>query len=155
MLGGFSMSILTAASSKSAWRGYEYYMEDKVQFVKKLDDTHFGGAVTGSEAEPYAVTIDIAHPKRSTCDCPFANGLKVCKHMVAIYFAVFPEEAIKFKSAIDRALEEEEQYREELPGRIDKYINKLNKTQLKDLALNLIYELPEYEFERFIREFFD
>lgn len=75
--------------------------------------------------------------------------------MVAIYFAVFPEEAIKFKSAIDRALEEEEQYREELPGRIEKYINRLNKTQLKDLALNLIYELPEYEFERFIREFFD
>ena len=75
--------------------------------------------------------------------------------MVAIYFAAFPEEAIKFKSAIDRALEEEEQYREELPGRIDKYINKLNKTQLKDLALNLIYKLPEYEFERFVREFID
>lgn len=149
------MSILTAASSKSAWRGYEYFMEDKVQFIKKLDGTHFVGAVTGSEAEPYSVTIDIEHPKRSTCDCPFANGLKVCKHMVAIYFAAFPEEAIKFKSAIDRALEEEEQYREELPGRIDKYIHKLNKAQLKDLALNLIYELPEYEFERFVRDYID
>ena len=149
------MSILTAASSKSAWRGYEYFMEDKVQFVKKLDDIHFVGAVTGSEAEPYAITIDIVHPKRSTCDCPFANGLKVCKHMVAVYFTAFPEEAIKFKAAIDRALEEEEQYREELPGRMEKYINKLNKAQLKDLALNLIYELPEYEFERFIREFID
>ena len=149
------MSILTAASSKSAWRGYEYFMEDKVQFIKKLDGTHFVGAVTGSEAEPYSVTIDIEHPKRSTCDCPFANGLKVCKHMVAIYFAAFPEEAIKFKSAIDRALEEVEQYREELPGRIDKYINKLNKAQLKDLALNLIYELPEYEFERFVRDYID
>ena len=155
MLGGFSMSILTAASSKSAWRGYEYFMEDKVQFIKKLDDTHFVDAVTGSEAEPYAVTIDIAHPKRSTCDCPFANGLKVCKHMVAIYFAAFPKEAIKFKAAIDRELEEEEQYREELPGRIKKYINRLNKTQLKDLALNLIYELPEYEFERFVRDYID
>ena len=149
------MSILTAASSKSAWRGYEYFMEDKVQFVKKLDDTHFGGTVAGNEAEPYTVTIDIEHPKRSTCDCPFANGLKVCKHMVAIYFAAFPEEAIKFKAAIDRALEEEEQYREELPGRIEKYINRLNKTQLKDLALNLIYELPKYEFERFVRQFID
>ena len=149
------MSILTAASSKSAWRGYEYFIEDKIQFVKKLDDTHFGGAVAGSETKSYAVTIDIEHPKRSTCDCPFANGLKVCKHMVAIYFAAFPEEAIKFKVAIERALEEEEQYREELPGRIEKFINRLNKTQLKDLALNLIYELPEYEFERFIREFID
>ena len=149
------MSILTAASSKSAWRGYEYFMEDKVQFIKKLDDTHFVGTVTGSEAEPYALTIDIEHPKRSTCDCPFANGLKVCKHMVAIYFAAFPKEAIKFKAAIDRELEEEEQYREELPRKIEKYLNKLNKTQLKDLALNLIYELPEYEFERFVRDYID
>ena len=149
------MSILTAASSKSAWRGYEYFIEDKVQFIKKLDGTHFVGAVTGSEAAPSAVTIDFEHPKRSTCDCPFANGLKVCKHMVAIYFAAFPEEAIKFKSAIDRALEDEERYREELPGRIEKYINKLNKAQLKDLALNLIYELPEYEFERFVRDYID
>ena len=149
------MSILTAASSKSAWRGYEYFLEDKVKFVKKLDDTHFCGAVAGSETEPYAVTIDIEHPKRSICDCPFANGLKVCKHMVAVYFAAFPEEAIKFKAAIDRAIEEEEQYREELPGKIEKYINKLNKEQLRDLALSLIYELPEYEFERFVRDNID
>ena len=149
------MSILTAASSKSAWHGYEYFIEDKIQFVKKLDDTHFGGAVAGSEAEPYAVTIDIEHPKRSTCDCPFANGLKVCKHMVAVYFAAFPEEAIKFKAAIDRAIEAEEQYQEELPGIIEQYISKLNKSQLRDLALNLIYELPEYEFERFVRDNID
>lgn len=149
------MSILSAASSKSAWRGYEYFMDDKIQFVKKLDDTHFFGAVAGSEAKPYAVTIDIEHPKRSTCDCPFANGLKVCKHMVALYFAAFPEEAIKFKAAIDHALEEEEQYREQLPERIEKYINSLNKTELRDLVLNLIYELPEYEFERFVRDNID
>ncbi len=75
--------------------------------------------------------------------------------MVAVYFAAFPEEAIKFKAAVDRVIEEEEQYREELPGRIEKYINKLNKAQLRGLALNLIYELPEYEFERFVRDFID
>lgn len=149
------MSILTAASSKSAWRRYEYFMDDKVQFVKKLDETHFSGAVAGNGTEPYAITIDIEDSKRSTFDCPFANGLKVCKHMVAVYFAAFPEEAIKFKAAIDRAIEEEEQYREELPGRIEKYINKLNKAQLRDLALNLIYELPEHEFERFVKDNID
>ena len=75
--------------------------------------------------------------------------------MVAVYFAAFPEEAIKFKAAIDRVLQEEEQYCEQLPERIEKYINKLNKAQLKDLALNLIYELPEYEFERFVGQFID
>ena len=31
------MSILTAASSKSAWRGYEYFVEDKVQFIKIIE----------------------------------------------------------------------------------------------------------------------
>lgn len=54
--------------------------------------------------------------------------------MVAVYFAAFPEEAIKFKSAIDRVIEEEEQYQEQLPVRIEQYINKLNKTQLRDLV---------------------
>ena len=44
---------------------------------------------------------------------------------------------------------------EQLPKRIEQYINKLNKTQLRDLALNLIYELPEYEFERFVRDNID
>ncbi len=149
------MSILTAASSKSAWRGYEYFMDDKVQFVKKLDETHFSGAVAGNRTEPYAIIIDIDHPKRSTCDCLFANGLKICKHMVAVYFAAFPEEAIKFKAAIDQAIEEEEQYRKQLSEKIEKYINRLNKAQLRDLALNLIYELPEYEFERFVRDNID
>lgn len=149
------MSILTVASRKSAWRGYEYYIDNKVQLVKKFDETHFGGVVSGSESEPYIVTIDIKRPKKSTCDCPFANGLKVCKHMVATYFTAFPEEAINYKAEIDQAIEEDEKYREELPGRIEKYINKLNKTQLKDLALNLIYELPEWEFERFVRDNID
>lgn len=149
------MSILTSASNKSAWRGYEYYSEDKVQLVKKLDDTHFGGLVKGSANEPYVVTIDIKHPKRSTCDCPFANGFKVCKHMVALYFAAFPEEAINYKVAIDKVVEEAERYREELPGRIEKYINSLTKAELRDLALNLIYELPEWEFERFVLEYID
>ena len=149
------MSILTAASSKSAWRGYECFMENKVQFIKKIDGTHIYGAVAGSEPDPYSVTLDLEHPKRSDCSCPFANGLKVCKHMVAVYFAAFPEEAIKFKNAVDQAIEKEEKYREELPRRIENYVNRRNKAELRDLVLNLIYELPEWEFERFVRDNID
>ncbi len=149
------MSILTAASSKSAWRGYEYFTENKVQLVKKIDSTHVYGEVAGSEPDPYIVTIDLEHPKRSDCSCPFSNGFKVCKHMVAVYFAAFPEEAIKFKAAVDQAIEEEEKYREELPRRIENYVNRLNKAELRDLVLNLIYELPEWEFDRFVSEHID
>lgn len=39
--------------------------------------------------------------------------------------------------------------------RIEKYINQLNKSELRNLALNLIYELSEYEFERFVSEYID
>ena len=149
------MSILTAASRKSAWRGYEYFTENKVQLIKRIDSTHFYGEVAGSEPDPYIVTIDLEHPKRSDCNCPFANGLKWCKHMVAVYFAAFPEEAIKFKNAIDQAIEEEEKYREELPRRIENYVNRLNKAELRDLVLYLIDELPEGEFDRFVSEYID
>lgn len=149
------MSILTSASMKSAWRGYEYYCDDKVQFVTKLDETHYGGMVSGSDPEPYNVMIDLDHPKRSECDCPFADGLKVCKHMVALYFAAFPEEATQYMDEIRRAIREEELYREELPMRIEKYLNKLTKAELKELALNLVYELPEYAFDRFVRDYID
>ena len=149
------MSIQTAASGKSAWRGYEYYCDGKVRSVIKLDDTHYGGAVAGSRAELYNVVIDLEHPKRSTCDCPFANGRRVCKHMVAVFFAAFPEKARQYKAEIDLAIEEEEQYREELPERIEQYVNKLTKAELRDLVLTLIYELPEYEFDRFAQDYID
>lgn len=149
------MSIQTAANRKSAWRGYEYYCDDKVRLVTRLDETHFGGTVAGSEAEPYNVVIDLEHPKRSTCGCPFANGRKVCKHMVAVFFAAFPEEARQYRAEIDRAIEEEERYQEELPDRIEQYVNKLSKSELRELVLSLIYELPEYEFERFARDYID
>lgn len=149
------MSIQTAANRKSAWRGYEYYCDGKVRFVTKLDETHYSGAVSGSESEPYNVVIDLEHPKRSTCNCPFANGRKVCKHMVAVFFAAFPEEARRYKAEIDLTIEEEEQYREELPERIERYVNKLTKAELRNIVLELIYELPEYEFERFARDYID
>lgn len=149
------MSILTAASSKSVWRGYEYFVENKVQLVKKIDCAHICGAVVGSEPDPYIVTLDLEHPKRSNCSCPFANGHKVCKHMVAVYFAAFPEEAMKFKAAIDQEAEKVEKYREELPKRIENYVNQLNRSELRELALRLIYELPEWEFECFVSENID
>ena len=105
------MSIATAASQKSAWRGYEYYYDDKVKSITKIDDIHYSGEVysgevSGSENTPNSVTIDLEHPKRSKCTCPFANGYKVCKHMVALYFKAFPEEAEDYI----RKIKEEENF---------------------------------------------
>lgn len=42
------MSIETAANRKSASRGYQYYCDNKVKSVAKIDDTHYSGEVSGS-----------------------------------------------------------------------------------------------------------
>ena len=109
------MSIETAANRKSASRGYDYYCKNKVKSVTKINDTHYSGEVSGSEPTPYSVTIDLEHPKRSKCTCPFANGYKVCKHMVALYFEVFPKEADEYIRRIEEAENEREEFFEELP----------------------------------------
>ena len=147
------MSIETAANRKSASRGYQYYCDNKVKSVAKIDDTHYSGEVSGSGNTPYSVTIDLEHPKRSKCTCPFANGHKVCKHMVALYFGVFPEEADKYIGKIEEDENEREEFFEELPERIEEYVRGLSKSELQELALSLIYNLSEYELEEFALDY--
>lgn len=147
------MSIETAANRKSAWRGYEYYSEDKVKSITKIDNTHYSGEVSGSGNTPYSVTIDLEHPKRSKCTCAFANGYKVCKHMVALYFEVFPEKADEYIRKIEEAENEREEFFKELPERIEEYVRNLSKSELQELALSLICNLSEYELEEFALDY--
>ena len=44
---------------------------------------------------------------------------------------------------------EGEEFYEELPDRIEEYVRNLSKSKLQDLALNLIYNLSDYELEEF------
>ena len=60
------MSILTAASSKSVFKGYDYYTRKKVLSACQLDESRWAGQVSGSNGETYDVTIDIRHP-RNVC----------------------------------------------------------------------------------------
>lgn len=47
------MSFYSIASSKSIWRGYDYYKEGKIRFCDKITDTEFVGACAGSNGEEY------------------------------------------------------------------------------------------------------
>ena len=66
-------------------------------------------------------------------------------------FAAFPDEAKQYKTEIDQAVKEAERYEEELPERIEQYI----KNELHNLALSLIEQLPEYEFDCFVRDYIE
>lgn len=104
------MSILTSASSSSVSRGYDYYKYNKVHNVNQLNDYEFEGYVDGSLKNPYYVKINTKHPRKSYCDCPHANGNITCKHMTALYFELFPNEAEDYEAWLNNDYDEDDEY---------------------------------------------
>ena len=72
------MGLLECASGASGWRGYDYYNEKKVKNLVETSAGVFTAEVIGTGNEPYVVEIDVAHPRKSTCNCPHAawTGIK-------------------------------------------------------------------------------
>ena len=146
------MSLIDLASSQSAWRGYEYCLEKRVKKYKKINDYCYQGVIEG--ANQYNVYIDINHPRNSKCDCPFAMDRRVvCKHMICLYFEVFPNEKKKYYDEIIEAEAEQEKYNALLCERVEKYIMKMNKNELQKELLNILLDdYNDYIYDRFISE---
>lgn len=82
------------------------FKENKILKCTKIDNNSYRGVCLGSNLEKYDVTIDLEHPTRSTCTCPYADGKKiVCKHKVALYFQAFPDEVEKYYNDLILELE--------------------------------------------------
>lgn len=148
------MGLIECASGNSVWRGYDYYKEKRVSRLIRTDDTVYSATVTGSGSNQYTVIIDAVHPRKSKCNCPHADGKRIiCKHMVAVYFTAFPKEAERiYKEAI--AYEEEEEKRqEELSDKLVTYISKMKKDDLQQALLQVLFDGPEWQYDKFIREY--
>lgn len=107
------MGILNQARASVIQRGYEYYKDKKVINFRKESDTVFYGSVKGTTT--YDVKIDINHTVKNTyCNCPFAkDNRKICKHMVALYFTAFPNEAEQYiENIAEQERIEEESFNE-------------------------------------------
>ncbi|MCD7846525.1 MAG: SWIM zinc finger domain-containing protein [Oscillospiraceae bacterium] len=147
------MGLIECASGASAWRGYDYYREKKVLRIISVGDGVFVATVAGSSTEPYTVTIDVNHPRKSKCNCPHADGKRiVCKHMIAAYFAAFPEKADEFYEDYLQSVKDEEEWEEEVSERLRVYVNSQGKKQLQEIVLELLYDGPDWQYDRFIRE---
>ena len=150
---GLTMSFLSIASGASVWRGYEYFTEKKVRSLTKKSDTQFAAFVKGTGSAPYSVLIDIEHPRKSVCTCPHASGRRIiCKHMVATYFTAFPEEAKRFYDEAVAYEEEEERRQEEREDKLIAFIGKCKKQELQQMLLQLLFDGPEWQYERFLEE---
>ncbi len=71
--------------------------------------------VRDSGQKHYDVFINLEHPRKSKCNCPHSDGKRIiCKHMIALYFSAYPNEAKKYYEDVIKHQEEEERRQEEL-----------------------------------------
>ena len=112
------MGLIETASANSVWRGMDYYENRKVVSWAQTGTFAYDGIVSGSEGNKYTVHIETNHPRRSTCNCPFAEGRRVvCKHMIALYFTAVPNAADDFRRQVEE-WEAEEQERRPYPAAV-------------------------------------
>lgn len=141
-----AMSIWSLASNASCWRGYDLHTEGRVTSYTKIGEYVYESFVQGSAGEPYHTVINVEHPRQSHCDCPFAEGRRViCKHMVALHFAVFPSEVEAFMHEVEESEREEERRAQEHRDDLERYVKTLKKDELQRQLLDALLELEERE----------
>lgn len=129
--------FLGTASNASLWRGYDYFKEgDRVSRPERQTDGTYEAQVRGSDEQIYHVRIDIAHPKRSVCDCPHAAGKHlVCKHMIAVFFTQFPSMEDELMRRVKEEEEAEQRFREERDADIRRRVWAMKKDELREQLL--------------------
>ena len=132
------MGMLDICSHNSYWRGLDYFENKRVKNLNQVNQNEYEADVEGTET--YHVCLDIKHPRKSICTCPHAAGKStICKHKVAVYFSIFPEEA-------QEANDKRNRYYEELEEREKEYDKKLE--EITKLYKELVDNLPEEEVRR-------
>ena len=131
------MKLLDLASNNSFWKGIDYHHENRIIDWKEVEKNCYQGKLKGSNGAVYNVRIDIAHPRKSVCDCPFADGRRViCKHMVALDLGIFPEKEQQFRDYIEKQNQmyekEHERKMKEREEEIRKYVMSLSKAELRE-----------------------
>ncbi|MDF2612207.1 MAG: zinc finger protein [Lachnospiraceae bacterium] len=90
------------------------------------------------------VHIDKQHPRKSTCNCPFADGRRViCKHMVALLFTTEPKLAEDFLKEVEEYEAEEEAREQQHYEDLKKYVMGLSKQELQEMLIDALIQLEE------------
>ena len=151
------MSYIDSAAYWSKVNGFDYYENGRVISIEKISDDEYHAKVKGSKDNIYNIVYYPDFPKKSTCDCPRANGKKVvCKHKVAVFYALNPQEAEIVKKereeiiSIQEELERqfEERHRERLKNATE-YVESLTFEQMKSLLIGYMVSEMEENEERY------
>ena len=144
------MGIISLASGNSCWRGLYYYKDKKIIELNKINENVYESVVGGTDN--YNVHLDIEHPRKSTCDCPFAKGKRIiCKHIVATYFAALPREAREFEEEQEKLQQEYEKEQDEEYDKVIKCLNKMSKQELINELIQVFDYGPEWIYNDFVK----
>lgn len=147
------MSFISCANRLSLHRGYRYFKERKVVSYNSTGESRYIGMVLGSGDEKYITTIDIGHPYSSMCSCKHAqNGRVICKHMIALYFEMFPEEAERLYREDEKLRRFAEGSQDETEQAVLHYICHMNKAELEYAFIEMFFGGPEWQYEQFIKD---
>lgn len=132
------MGMREICSYNSYWRGLNDFENNKVKSINKINENEYDAEVEGTEL--YHVHLNINHPRKSTCTCPHAAGKStICKHKVAVYFSIFPEEA-------QEAIDERNRYYKSLEERRKEYDKKVE--EITKMYEELVDDLSEEEVRK-------
>lgn len=120
--------------------------------MNKINENEYSSIVKGTNN--YNVHLDIEHPRKSSCNCPLANGKRIiCKHIVATYFTAFPNEAVSFEEEQNRLQEEYEKEQKEEYDKAIKYLNRMSKQELIEELIQVFDYGPEWIYNDFVKKF--
>ena len=118
--------------------------------MNKINENEYSSIVKGTNN--YNVHLDIEHPRKSSCNCPLANGKSIiCMHIVATYFNAFPNEAVSFEEEQNRLQEEYEKEQEEEYDKAIKYLNRMSKQELIEELIQVFDYGPEWIYNDFVK----
>ena len=147
------MGLKELSSYNSRWRGYDYYKNKKVLSIQKVSDTEYNSIVKGSYGDNYNVHIDTEHPRKSSCNCPYAKDTNIiCKHMIATLFTAHPEEAEEYYEDVVKVQEEIQKAEERRIDVLRKCINEMSFDELKENFIEVLTSGPDWQLENFLEE---
>lgn len=146
--------LISQASAAALARGWRYWQDGKILSHEELGGGLYGGTCAGSHGEVYRIRLNPAKPRRSECTCAFAAGRHlVCKHMAALYFALFPEEAARYERMTAEAEAEAEAQREHMERALLRRVHAMKKAELESALLALLFYGPEWQYNDFLRNY--
>ncbi|MBP2623042.1 SWIM zinc finger family protein [Streptococcus oricebi] len=152
------LKLVHLASNASFSRGLGYYQSKAVLSGEESEVGVCKGQVSGSQDNIYNVVININHPRKSSCTCPFAAGRRViCKHMVALYFYHFPEQADAVLAEWEEEEREKEEryqqweadytmFRQKKVDEVTAYVKSLSDDQIREELIKALLKEFEYNY---------